>query len=58
MPEQKYMYHISENWFGKRFNQQYIKDTLRVPLGNRADDINHYKKYEDKWKDELKSLSK
>ena len=31
---------------------------MEVTLGNRADAVNHYKKYEQKWKKCLKALKK
>ena len=58
MSEQKYMSHITENFFGKRSNQQSIKEGLRGSLGNIADAVNRYKKSEHKQKKELKSLKK
>lgn len=51
------MSHSSENCFGKRFNQNSIKETLGQALGNRDDSVKNYKKSEHKWKRELKSLN-
>ena len=56
MPEKKYMLHSSENCFGKRYNQQYIKDVLGGGLGNRANTLKQYKNSEHKLKKELKAL--
>ena len=50
MPEINYMSHISENCIGKRSYQHSIKEVLGVSLGNRADAVKNYKKYERKWK--------
>ena len=56
MPEQKYMPHSSKNCCGKISDQQSVKDGLGGDLGNRTDVIKNCKKYEHKWKRELKSL--
>ena len=56
MPEIKYTSHISENCFGKRLNQQSIKDGLGGSLCNRADSVNHYKSSKQKWKRVIKAL--
>ena len=58
MPEQKYMPHSSKNCCGKISDQQSVKDGLGGDLGNRTDVIKNCKKYEHKWKRELKSLKK
>ena len=58
MPERKYMLHSSEKCFGKRSNQQSIKEGLGGALGNRADAVKQYKKSEHKWKKYLKLLKK
>ena len=50
------MSHSSEKCFGKCSDQQSIKEVLGGALYNRADAIKHYKKYEHKWKKELKAL--
>ena len=57
-PEQNYMLHISGKLFGKRSNQQSIKEGTVRGLYNRADPVKHYKKSEHKWKKELKVLNK
>ena len=38
--------------------QNSIKDGLGVPLGNRANFVNHYQKTEKKWRREMKTLKK
>ena len=48
------MSHSYEKCFGKRSEQQSIKEGLGEDLGNRADTIKNYKKYQHKWKKELK----
>ena len=50
IPDLKYMSHIYDNCFGKRSYQQSVKEVLGVTLGNKADSIKHYKKYERKWR--------
>ena len=49
MPEIKYILQSSEKCFVKRYNQQSIKEVLGGDLGNRADSVKHYNKYEHKW---------
>ena len=56
MSKQKYMSHISENCFGKRSDQQSIQDGLGGDLGNRANAVKQYKKYEHKCKKYLKAI--
>ena len=56
MPERNCMSHISKNLFGKRFDQQSIKEGLEGALGNRDDDSKYYNKSEHKWNKYLKSL--
>ena len=58
MPERKYMSHISESCFVKSPDQHSIKEVLGGSLCNRADAVKHYKKYEHKWRKELKALKK
>ena len=43
-----------ENVFGKRSDQQSIKDVLGGSLGNRSNAVNQYKKSKHKWRKELK----
>ena len=56
MHEQNYMSYSSDNCFGKIYNQNTIKEGLLEALVNKADSVKHYKKFEHKWKRELKSL--
>ena len=56
IPEIKYMSHSSKNFFGKRSDQQYIKEGLGGGIGNRADSVEHYNKSGHKWKKYIKSL--
>ena len=58
MPERKYMSYIFVNCFDKRSYQQSFKAELGGALDNRAYAIKNYKKYEHKWKKELKPLKK
>ena len=37
---------------------RYIKDGMGGPMGSKTDDVKQYKKYENKWKKELKYLKK
>ena len=58
MSEQNYMLRRSKNWCVNRSCQQYIKVGMGGYLGDRADTVKHYKKSEQKWNKELKSLKK
>ena len=42
MPEKNYNLYSSENWFGRRFDQEYIKEGLGGILGNRKNSVKHY----------------
>ena len=57
-PEQTYMLHSVEDYFGKRTNQNNIKDGLGEPMVSRAEYVKQYKKFYSKWKKELKTLKK
>ena len=50
------MLHISEDCFGKRYDQKYIKDGMVGPLGSRDYKVKRYKKYENKRMKDLKAL--
>ena len=56
MTNQKYTSHSSEKCFGVRSNKQPVKEGPGGALDNRADVVNHYKKYEHKRKKYLKAL--
>ena len=56
MSEQKYMLHISEDYFGKCSKQKYIKDGLGVPLGSSNYAVKQYKKYKNKRMKDLKDI--
>ena len=43
MPDQNFMAHSSGKKIGKRYDQQSIKDEMRVALGNRSDAVKQYK---------------
>ena len=43
MLDQNFMAHSSGNKIGKRYDQQSIKDEMRVALGNRSDAVKQYK---------------
>ena len=58
MNEQKWKSHSFENYFGKRSDHKSVTDGLGVPLGNRANSVNHYQKTEDNWKKDMKALKK
>ena len=58
IPEKKYMSHISENCFGKLSYQQPTKLEMGGSIGNRADAVKHCKKYEHKWRKDIKVLKK
>ena len=51
--EHKWKSHSSENCFGKRSDQKYVKDGLGGPLGNIANVAKHDQKTEKKWKRDL-----
>ena len=42
MTDKKYMSNSAEYWFGKRYDQNSIKDGLRGPLGGRAEAVKPY----------------
>ena len=48
MPEKLYMYHSSEECFGKCYNQETIKDGLGGPMGSRDEYVKQYKRSESK----------
>ena len=52
------MLHNPGEYFSKRSDQKYIKYGLIGPMGSRSEDANQYKKSLNKWKEELKALSK
>ena len=54
--EWKYIPHSSGDCFGKRSDQNSIKDGLEGSLGSRDDATKQYKNSEHKWKKELKAL--
>ena len=56
MPVRNYRLRISENCFGKRSDQQSVKDGLGGDLYNMDDAVNNYKKSEQKWNRELIAL--
>ena len=56
MSEQKYMLHISEDYFCKCYKQKYIKDGLGGPLGSRNYAVKQYNNYENKQMKVLKAL--
>ena len=56
MPERKYTLHSSEDCTGVRIGRS-IKSVMGGPIGSRTDAVNQYKKYEKKWKKELKALN-
>ena len=58
MPEIKYKSYSSEFVFGKRSDQESVKEGLGRSLGNRASDVKKYQKSENKWKRGLKVLKK
>ena len=58
MSEQNYILHNSEKCFGKRSEQQYIKDRLGGSLVNSCDAVKKCKKSEHKWKKYLKAPKK
>ena len=51
------MSHSAEYYTGMHTNRN-IKDGMGGYLGSRADTVNHYYKYEKKWKKELKYIEK
>ena len=57
IPEQKWKYHTSENFFGKRSDQASIKSGLGVALINRDDAVNNHPKTEN-YKRDMKTLQK
>ena len=58
MPEKNYMSHSAEECFGKRTNQQTIKDGLGVHIGGRYETVKQYTDPESKWNKGLKYLKK
>ena len=58
MHNRKYMFHKSDKCFGKLSYQQSVKEVMGGYIGNRAESIKNYNKYEHKWKKELKALKK
>ena len=56
MSEQKYMLHISEDYFGKCSKQKYIKDGLGGPLGSSNYAVKQYKKYKNKRMKDMKDI--
>ena len=52
------MLHSAEVLFGKRTNQEIIKDVMGGPMGSRYESLKQYKKSEHKWKKELRALKK
>ena len=56
IPERKYKSYISENWFEKRSNQEYVKENPRERIGNRDDAVKQYHISEKKRKKEMKDL--
>ena len=56
MPERKYKLHSSEKQFGRRSDQESIKEVLGGSLGNRENNIKKFQKSEKKFNRKLKSL--
>ena len=54
--ERKYMLHSSEDCFGKRSDQNPIRDGLGEPMGIRDEYIKQWNKSKNKCKKELKTL--
>ena len=50
MTERKWKLHSSQNCFGKRSEQVYVKEGLVVTLYNRAAAVKQYQKSEKNWK--------
>ena len=50
MSERKYKSHITENFFGRRSDQEYIKKGLGCILGNSITAVEQYHKNVKKWK--------
>ena len=48
MTESKCKLNSSENCFGKFSNQEFVKESLGGTMGNRANDVKQYHKYENK----------
>ena len=46
MPEKKYKFYSSDNFFGKISDQASVRGGLDGTLGNRYNAINHYQKTE------------
>ena len=57
MPERKYMSNSAEDCTFVHNNKN-IKDRMGVSVGSRDDNVKQYKKYEKKWKKDLKALKK
>ena len=57
MPERKYTPHSDEDLTGVRTNLS-IKYGLGGPMGSMTDAVKQYKKYEKKWKKDMKALKK
>ena len=58
MPECKYKFYSSENWFAWRSDHESIKEGLGGNLGNRDKAFQSFQKSEDNWKRYLKALNK
>ena len=58
MSEQKYISHISDTCFIKRYDQESMKESLGGNLGTSYKSVNQFQKAKNKWKSELKDLQK
>ena len=58
MPKQKYMLHLTGDFFGKRSNHKSVKDKLLIHLGNKDEAVKQFKNYKNKRKKNMKALKK
>ena len=57
MSDRKYMLHSDENWFGKRSDQESLKNGLEVKLGNRYAAVKQFNKVDNNSKRQIKFLN-
>ena len=58
MPKQKYMLHLTGDFFGKRSNHKSVNDKLLIHLVNKDEAVKQFKNYKNKRKKNMKALKK